>query len=330
MRNLLVEAGFVNFIPCSGSELYVMELHFEMDEDPKNTRKEEVKNIRISEGIFMVRVENREEDSFRLKREIDQSLIQFYFATEGGASFLFNRGNYRLELEVEKSLLFYNPLMALPLDIEVKPHSKLVFLYITVENLHRLFVTGSEEIAFLNQENINQKFYTDRPITPMLALTVNQLFQDNIQGPARKVFEKAKAYEILALFFNKEEGKDVEQCPFLNDEDNVQRIREAKKILIEKMVSPPTLKELSREIGLNEYRLKEGFKNIYGKTVFQFLNDYRLDKARQLLESGKFKVNDAAYQIGYTNPSHFIAAFRKKFGVTPKKYLTGKSSAIHG
>ena len=307
-----------------------MELNFEVGGEFENTLKSKIKNTRIGKGVFMVRVENKDEQILRITREIDQSLIQFYFAAEGGASFLFNQGNYRLELQTEKCLLFYNPLMALPLDVEVKPGSKLAFLYITVESLHQLFVTGSEEIAFLNQENIDKKYYADRPLSPLLTLTVHQLFQGHIHGPAREVFEKAKAYEILALFFNREEGKDVEQCPFLNDEDNVKRIREAKNILIDKMATPPTLKELSREIGLNEYRLKEGFKNIYGKTVFQFLNDYRLDKARQLLESGKFKVNDAAYQIGYTNPSHFIAAFRKKFGVTPKKYLTGKITTVHG
>ncbi len=301
-----------------------MEVYFEIAESEKNTPKGKVENTPVGEGFFMVKVENRSDETFRLKREIDQSLIQFYFAAEGGAEFLFSGGGYRLKLEKDKCLLFYNPLMALPLDIEVLPGSKLVFLYITVENLHQLFVAGSDEIAFLNKENIDKKYYADRPLPPMITISVNQLFQNPVKGPAAEVFAKAKAYEILALFFTKEEGVDVEQCPFLNDEENVERIRLAKKVLINNMTAPPTLKELAREIGLNEYRLKEGFKNIYGKTVFQFLNDYRMDAARQLLDNGGMKVNDAAYQIGYTNPSHFIAAFRKKFGVTPKKYLTAK------
>ncbi len=301
-----------------------MELHFEIDEAEKNTPKRKVENTLISEGFYMVKVENGEDYPLRMKREVDQSLIQFYFGVSGGAEFLFSQGNYRLQLESEKCLLFYNPLTALPLDIEAQSGAKLVFLYITVENLHRLFVAESDEIEFLNKENIGKKFYADRPLNPLITVALNQFFANNVNGPARSVFEKAKAYEILALFFTKEEGKDVEQCPFLNDEENVERIRLAKKILLESMTNPPTLKELSREIGLNEYRLKEGFKNIYGKTVFQFLNDYRLDTARHMLDKGNVKVNDAAYHIGYTNPSHFIAAFRKKFGVTPKKYLTGK------
>lgn len=301
-----------------------MELQFEIEEPEKNTPKCELENNLIGEGFFMVKVSNEGDETLRLKRDIDQSLIQFYFAVEGGAEFFFNRGNYKLQLETEKCLLFYNPLMALPLNIEVMPKSKLVFLYITVENLHRLFVAESDEIEFLNKENIDKKFYTNRNLSPMQMLTVNQFFATNVKGPARSVFMRAKAYEILALFFNKEEGKDTDQCPFLNDEENVERIRKAKRILVDGMTDPPTVKELALEVGLNEYKLKEGFKNIYGKTVFQFLNDFRLDTARHLLDSGRYKVNDTAFQIGYTNPSHFIAAFRKKFGMTPKKYLTAR------
>lgn len=298
-----------------------MQLNFEITHSAKDGEQQWVKNTPISEGVFMVEINNGAEEKLGLKREIDQSLIQFYLAGQGGAEFLFSGGSYRLQLQEDNVLLFYNPLQALPLELEVQAHSRLAFLYITVERLHQMFVKESEEIAFLNQENINTKFYADRPMEPALKVTVNQLLNHKMQGPSRQVYQQAKVLEFFALFFQVEEGGDVEQCPFLKDEVNVQKIRQAKKVLIEEMTQPPTLKELARTIGLNEYRLKAGFKNIYGKTVFQFLNDYRLDKAREILNEGQVKVNDAAYQIGYTNPSHFIAAFRKKFGVTPKKYL---------
>ncbi len=303
-----------------------MDFHLKQKQGNARAVEGDLKNTPIHDGFFVLKADNYGDEPLVLTGDIDQSIIQFYFAVEGGALFSFGQSGYQLELTKEKCLLFYNPVLALPLNVEIKPKSKLVFLFISVENLHRLFLDGSDEIAFLNQENIDSKYYTDRAVPPVITLTLNQLFHPPVNGSAVQVFEKAKAYEILAHFFNKEEGTDAEQCPFLNDEENVERIRLAKKILIEKMTSPPTLKELAREIGLNEYRLKEGFKNIYGKTVFQYLNDYRMDTARHLLESGNLKVNDAAYQIGYTNPSHFIAAFRKKFGVTPKKYLTGKIS----
>ena len=94
------------------------------------------------------------------------------------------------------------------------------------------------------------------------------------------------------------------------------------------MDNPPTLKELAKLVGLNEYQLKVGFKEIYGNTVYGYLLEHKLDHSRALLDKGKFQVNQVAYEVGYTNPSHFIAAFRKKFGVTQKKYLmnqVGKS-----
>ena len=90
------------------------------------------------------------------------------------------------------------------------------------------------------------------------------------------------------------------------------------------MDTPPSLKELAKASALNEYQLKMGFKEIYGNTVYGFLLDHKLDHSRILLDSGKLQVNEVAYQMGYTNPSHFIAAFKKKFGITPKKYLMTK------
>lgn len=302
-----------------------MELQFDWTEAVKNTPKSRVENTPVGEGIHLISLTHPGDEALRLRREIDQSLIQFYFALEGGAVFHFNQGNYRLELEPGTGMLFYNPQKVLPLDIEVASRARLVFLYITVDSLHRLFVAESEEIAFLSAENVDKKYYTQLPVSPQLSVVLNQLFHSDVQGASRTLMLRAKTYEMLALLFNREEGTDAEQCPFLSDEQNVERIRLAKKIIVERMSQPPTLPELAREIGLNEYRLKEGFKNIYGKTVFQFLNHYRMDSARHLLDQGGHKVNEVAYQIGYANPSHFIAAFRKKFGVTPKKYLTGKA-----
>ena len=297
-----------------------MKLEFEIKGPEKSTSKCSVQNVAVNEGIALVRVLNESDNEMVLKRLVDSRLIQFFFSAQGTAEFVFGP-QYSLSLNEDKSLLFYNPRKDLPLHIKVPAAARLVFIFATVQDLHQLFVAGSEEIAFLNRENVEQKYYAQPPVGPGLKVALSQIFNAALGGTARPVYLRAKAMEILSLYFNRSEDADVEQCPFLKDEENVQRIKEAKRILIEQMAHPPTLKELSRQIGLNEYRLKEGFKNVYGKTVFQFLNDYRLDTARHLLDQGKHKVNDAAYQIGYTNPSHFIAAFRKKFGVTPKKYL---------
>ena len=133
-------------------------------------------------------------------------------------------------------------------------------------------------------------------------------------------------YELLSLYFNKNEDTDIEQCPFLIDEDNVRKIRLAKEIILKNMSEPPSLQELSEEIGLSLNKLKEGFKQLYGDTVFGYLLNHKMEEARRMLASTNYNVNEVGLRIGYSTSSHFIAAFKKKYGTTPKKYLMSLSS----
>jgi AraC-like DNA-binding protein len=91
------------------------------------------------------------------------------------------------------------------------------------------------------------------------------------------------------------------------------------------MAEPPTLAELAEEIGLSLKRLKEGFKQIYGDSVYSFLFNYKMEYARKMLESNQHNVNEVGLKVGYSTASHFIAAFKKKYGTTPKKYITAQT-----
>ena len=91
------------------------------------------------------------------------------------------------------------------------------------------------------------------------------------------------------------------------------------------MVEPPSLQELANEVDLSLKKLKEGFKQIYGDSVYSFLFDYKMEVARKLLEAGKHNVNEVGLKVGYSTASHFITAFKKKYGTTPKKYLMALS-----
>ena len=86
------------------------------------------------------------------------------------------------------------------------------------------------------------------------------------------------------------------------------------------------LQDLASEIGLNLKKLKEGFKKIYGDTVYGYLLDYKMNEARSMLNTKKYNINEISIKLGYSTSSHFIAAFKKKFGTTPKKYLMSVSS----
>jgi AraC-like DNA-binding protein len=250
---------------------------------------------------------------------LKQSVIYFYFCLNGKAGFGFGP-HYSREITEGKTYFFYNPEHELPFQLTLAPGTRMVILSISLEGIHKLFMEGGDEIHFLKPENVNRKFYDEREISSALKLVLNQLFSINLSDNARRIFLQGKILEILSLYFSNRQP-DVESCPFLNDEAVVRKIKHAKEHLLKNLDEAPTIKELSKLAGLNEFQLKAGFKEIYGNTVYGYLLDHKLDHARVLLDGKKLKVNEVATQIGYSNTSHFIAAFRKKFGITPKKYL---------
>ena len=191
----------------------------------------------------------------------------------------------------------------------------------TIRKFHSLFSKEADFIPFLVEGNKEKKYYAQEGVSPGIAVILSQMMNYNLHPSIKQLYIKGKVYELISLYFNKSADADAEQCPFLVDEDNVRRIRKAKEIIISRMSEPPSLVELSQEIGLSLKKLKEGFKQIYGDSVYSFLFDYKMEHARKLLESGQHNVNEVGLRVGYSTSSHFISAFKKKYGTTPKKYV---------
>lgn len=82
----------------------------------------------------------------------------------------------------------------------------------------------------------------------------------------------------------------------------------------------PKIEVLAKEEGIGPGKLMKGFKELTGKSLHAYIIDQRLTCAAVMLESGKYNVSQAAISCGYTNMSHFSAAFKKKYGILPKHY----------
>ena len=281
------------------------------------------RETKIEDGFFILKFNNENDRVQLYKREVSSDFIQFHFCVKGSGSFSFNNGSYRLPIQEDTSLLLYNPERDLPIEVAVAPGAWVLSVLLPIKKFHTLFSSEANYITFLSDDNKGRKYYKDARISPSMAIVLNQLMNYNLHPSIKLLYFKGKAYELLSLYFNREEDVDVAQCPFLVDEQNVAKIKKAKEIIIARMAEPPTLQQLADEIQLPLNRLKEGFKQIYGDSVFSFLFDYKMEVARQLLATGAHNVNEVGLKVGYSTASHFIAAFKKKFGTTPKKFVMG-------
>ncbi|MUP45200.1 AraC family transcriptional regulator [Gramella sp. BOM4] len=291
-----------------------------MEDDLKNNAVSISEEIKVEDGFYILKFQNDTSSTKLMSRDIDNSFIQFHFSLKGNSKFLFNNGSYELPLSEENSLLLYNPQRDLPLNVSLEADTWLISLVISIKKFHALFSQEADYITFLSEDNKDKKYYKDSPVSPSMAIVLNQLMNFSLTPSIKNLYFRAKAYELLSLYFNKAENPDLEQCPFLSDEENIKKIRKAKDIVIARMAEPPSLQELADEIGLSLKKLKEGFKQIYGDSVYSFLFDYKMEYARKLLETGEYNVNEVGLKVGYSTASHFIAGFKKKFGTTPKKY----------
>jgi|TARA_B110000285_G_scaffold230203_1_gene296355 AraC-like DNA-binding protein len=294
--------------------------------DLKNNDKSSIEITALETGFYVLRIKNDLDLPKKVKHPVSKDFIQFHFCSKGQMNFSFNEGNYSFPVSEDHSMLLFNPQKALPIEVELAPQTWLVSVLISITKFHSLFSSDADHISFLSPENSTKKYYDTLPFKSSIAVVLSQILQAKVHDSMKELYFKGKLYELLSLYFNKSENPSLEQCPFLADEENVQKIRRAKDIILERMTAPPSLEDLAVEIGLSLKKLKEGFKQLYGDTVYSYLLDHKMEEARRILDTQKFNVNEVGLKLGYSTASHFIAAFKKKYGTTPKKYLGSVSS----
>ena len=285
----------------------------------KNTHKSKINEYKLSTDVYIAQIDNFTESTDTILKGIDKRYIQFYFCTKGSVTFNFNNGIYKINLNEGKSFLFYYPTLNIPLSLNINAESKVYIVVLSIQKLHQLFAEYQIEndlIASMTQE----KFYIEREIVPSIKLVLNQIEQMKLSPQFQNLFLIGKMYELFTLYFSEIENQ-TEHCPFLNDENEGKRIKEIKDYLLADFKNPPTIKALCEKFTISEYHLKEGFRELYGTTVYGYLLDKKLEYALHRLEENQYKVKDISFEIGYENPSHFISAFKKKYSLTPKQYI---------
>lgn len=156
-------------------------------------------------------------------------------------------------------------------------------------------------------------------LTPGIERVLTQIATCEVPDSIRSLYLESKGLEAAALFL--EEAVRERECPALRhpslSADDYTALLEARSIIERNYAHPVTIAQLSREVLLNECKLKRGFKLCFDTTVHDYVVECRMEAAHKLIERDGFKVKDAAWMVGYSNVSHFITAFQKRFGITP-------------
>ena len=158
--------------------------------------------------------------------------------------------------------------------------------------------------------------------TPMQTI-VRQIWQHPYQGAIARMYLEAKVLELLAMQFTQLTLKPDAANSTLRPK-SIDRIYQAKDILMSRLENPPSILELAQQVEVSDRTLRTGFRKLFDTTVIGYVTTLRMEQAELLLRENKLSIGEVANSVGYSNLSHFSAAFKRQFGITPSQCIAGK------
>ncbi len=146
---------------------------------------------------------------------------------------------------------------------------------------------------------------------------IQQIIHCKYTGDHKQLFLLSKSMELLVRCAESYVAANTKKEPFIRSKSDKEKIIAVRDLINERVTNPPNLSEIARCVGLNEYKLKRGFRETFNNTVFGYLTDQRLQLAHQYLRDTQKTAAEISFELGYATPQHFNNAFKKRFGITP-------------
>ena len=154
-------------------------------------------------------------------------------------------------------------------------------------------------------------------VTATIQKTIFAMMHHPYQGRMAEIYLMSKVMELLVLCIDNYQKINRTHFAHIKSAVDQERIMLARDILADHLDNPLRLSELAKKVGLNEFKLKHGFKELFGTTPFRYLTQLRLDHAKFYLESGDLTIDQIATKLGYSSTPHFHQQFKRQYGVTP-------------
>ncbi len=265
--------------------------------------------------------------------DIDDAPIQFGFTCSGKNRCSYSGGRLRNqshEMQAGSNGIFYLPETHGTIERSNDNPPFVMAIIASPQLLYHYFSESMDELPKTFRKNLegckDSPMTWFGPNTPAKQSLMQQILDCPRTNGVSRLFLESRVMELLGIqiqdYIEFETGSAVGQKKL--GPSDVERIHHARDILVSDMENPPTLAELAIHVGINQKKLKHGFRQVYNTSVYGYFREFRMQKARELLQQGDSNVTEAAYAVGYQSLSHFSEAFKKRFGLLPKDLLANQ------
>lgn len=226
-----------------------------------------------------------------------------------------------LQLREKHFVVFREPASCYELILTPTTKTREYFELALDESLFNELVTPENDFLLHFQQHLaveTPAYDFTAAMTPVMQTIIREMQQAPFAGRLKEAYLEAKAIELFLLQVRQLDHKTSVSRSKLSAADT-ERLYFIREEMTVHYSEPWSIVLLARKAGINQTKLKAGFLELFGTTVFGYLTDIRMQEARRLLVDEKLYVGEVAERMGYQQPHHFTAAFKRKFGVLPKK-----------
>lgn len=236
------------------------------------------------------------------------------------------RGNCSYYNELNKNEILFGPsehnILCIPKDQKLtfsydRGGLEVVNIYFEKNFLLKYIPRGHPISDRISADLLGSAVNNNLSINAKMRGVIMDIVNCEFEGHLKKLYTKAKIIELLTLqLVQFEEVPGTLSMLKRTDADKMSLVKD---IIIRNPEQSLSLSYLARAVGTNEQYLKRHFKIMFGSTVFNYILSVKMERAKQMLLEGKYKIADIARTSGYKHATHFSNAFKKYFGYSPKK-----------
>ncbi|CCN72494.1 helix-turn-helix domain-containing protein [Vibrio nigripulchritudo] len=284
-------------------------------EESKSTKRQKTSCLRIDQRILMIKTEGAPNYLDFLDIEQDDRVILVYVASERSESKNYT-SKHPLKVFIDRS---ENKEIERQLSY-IEDDDVVISLIVAREYIEQLVCENCLKTFFgefaSSTESIASSSFNFLPHGHVSTI-LHQLVETNSYNELQTLFAQAKVYELLSLTLDNM-GAELNTCTL--SKSDIARLHQARDLLEQNLISPPSLIDLAHEVGINDFKLKKGFRELFQITPYAYLRHYRMTVAQNMLARHDMSVSAVANAVGYNNLGHFAKAFRKQFGLKPKDF----------
>jgi len=203
--------------------------------------------------------------------------------------------------------------------ISIHTNTATINIEVDADYLNGLFDVPEKSPVLKSLLQNMQPLLFEQIVYPSLQKIVYEIVAEPIGETFKLFFLRVKAEELICRLLMELEKRDGKYLYPLNSRD-IQTIYKVKEQMLEHLETPPVIKELAVHAGMSPTKLKRLFSQVFGNSIFNYYQGFRIKEAARLLKEEKLSVSDTGYRLGFTNLSHFSRIFYEHIGIKPKKY----------